>query len=135
MATPSGEAGEAMMRSEPRLLQGVFPFEGHGLESPFPLDERLVYEVPEGREAQLVYFRAGNSSQEIIDLIVLRDSRPMRHFPIGARGDCHVTLAVVEDLPAGTRMEIHIAAPEGTKGTAVIDVGMVEIHGSSLAAW
>ena len=123
------------MRSEPRLLQGIYPFEGRGLPRPIPLDERLNYEVPASREAQLVYFRAGNSSEEMIDLIVLRDGKPMRHFPIGARGDCHVTLAVVEDLPAGTRIEVLVAAPERTEGTVVIDVGLVETHGSSLAAW
>ena len=123
------------MRSEPRLLQGIYPFKGKGLQRPFPLDEGLAYEVPERREAQLVYFRAGNSSEEMIDLIVLRDGRPMRHFPIGARGDCHVTLAVVEDLPAGTRLEVHVAAPEQTAGTVVIDVGLVETNGGSLASW
>jgi hypothetical protein len=123
------------MRSEPRLLQGTFPFDGKGLQRPIPLDERLTYEVPENREAHLVYFRAGNSSEEMIDLIVLRDGKPMRHFPIGARGDCHVTLAVVEDLPAGTRLEVMVAAPEQTEGTVVIDVGLVETHGSSLSAW
>lgn len=123
------------MRSEPRLLQGIYPFEGKGLQHPFPLNQALAYEVPESRETQLVYFRAGNSSEEMIDLIVMRDGKPMRHFPIGARGDCHVTLAVVEDLPAGTRLEVLVAAPEQTTGTVVIDVGLVETHGSSLAAW
>ena len=60
-------------------------------------------------------------------MILMRDVRPMRHFPLGARGDCHITLAIVEDLPPGTRLEVHVAAPEGTAGTVVLDVGLVEM--------
>nr|MBA3839560.1 molybdopterin oxidoreductase [Thermoleophilaceae bacterium] len=31
-----------------------------------------------------------------------------------------------EDLLPGTEIEIHLAAPEGTSGTAIVDVGLVE---------
>ena len=115
------------MDTRPRMLQGVYPFEGRGLNRPALLHAELRYAVPPGRQAQLVYFRAGNSAGEMIDLIVMRDGAPMRHFPLGARGDCHVSLAVIEDLEPDTRVEIHLAAPEGITGTVVVDVGLLEM--------
>ena len=57
----------------------------------------------------------------------MREGEPMRHFPIGAQGDTHVALRVVEDLLAETVVEILLAAPEGASGHVVIDVGLVEI--------
>lgn len=51
----------------------------------------------------------------------------MRYFPIGARESMHVALRVVEDLLSDTRVELHVAAPEGLSGTLVVDFGMVEI--------
>lgn len=110
-----------------RLLQGVFTFEGHGLDQPSLLDPALTYTVPEGNEAQFVYFRAGNSMSDLACAIVMRDGAPMRYFPIGAQSDVHVALRVVEDLLAGTEIEIHLAAPDGRSGQVVIDVGLVEI--------
>jgi hypothetical protein len=46
---------------------------------------------------------------------------------VAARGATHVPLAVVEDLPPDTRIEIFIAAPAGAAGTAVVDLGIIEI--------
>jgi assimilatory nitrate reductase catalytic subunit len=110
----------------PRFLQGVYSFEGKGLESPLPLDERLRYLVPPGMTTQPVYFRGGNSTDELIYLVLLRDGQPMRYFPIGARGEVHVPLRVVEDLDPGTTVELHVAAPDGVAGTVVVDLGLVE---------
>ena len=110
-----------------RLLQGVFAFEGAGLESPSLLDASLTYTVPAGNEAQFVYFRGGNASGEFVCVIVMRDGEPMRYFPIGAKDGTHVALRVVEDLLAGTTVELHLAAPGGTSGHVVVDVGLVEI--------
>ena len=115
------------MTSTPRFLQGIVPFSGLGLEKPVPLDPALRYEVPPGVRAQAVYFRGGNSAGELVCLVLLRDGAPMRYFPIGARGATHVSLRVVEDLDSGTTVELHLAAPEGTVGTAVVDLGMVEV--------
>jgi len=114
------------MDSKPRFLQGVYPYEGNGLEKSNLLDDELAYEVPPGLEAQLVYFRGGNSSDELVCVVLMRDGQPMRYFPIGAKADTHVPLRVVEDLLSGTRLEVHLAAPAGATGTVVIDVGMVE---------
>jgi assimilatory nitrate reductase catalytic subunit len=115
------------MESQPRFLQGVYSFEGRGLLKPFLLDDELAYVVPPGLQAQLVYFRGGNSSSELVYVVLVRDGDPMRYFPMGARGDSHVSLRVVEDLLSDTRLEVHLAAPEASSGFAVIDIGLVEI--------
>ncbi|MDX6680793.1 MAG: hypothetical protein QOG94_832 [Solirubrobacteraceae bacterium] len=113
--------------STARLLQGIFAFDGAGYDKPTLLDPALAYAVPAGTEAQLVYFRGGNSSAELVCAIVMRDGEPMRYFPIGARADVHVALRVVEDLLAETEIEIHVAAPDGASGHVVVDLGLVEI--------
>ena len=115
------------MYSKPYLLQGVFAFEGRGLQHPLPLDEQLSYVVPVGKRAQLIYFRGGNATDELIYIVLMRDGAPMRYFPLGAKADSHVALAVVEDLMGETRLEAYIAAPEGTDGTVVVDIGLMEI--------
>ncbi len=51
----------------------------------------------------------------------------MRYFPIAAKGATHVTLRILEDLLADTVIEIFIAAPQGVSGTAIVDLGLVEI--------
>lgn len=116
------------MYSKPYLLQGVYDFEGRGLQKPFALSDQIAYTVPEGKRTQLMYFRAGNSSGEMIYVVLMRDNAPMRYFPIGAKQDTHVALAVVEDLMPETRLEAFLAAPEGASGSLVIDIGMVEIR-------
>ena len=115
------------VESTPRFLQGVYPFEGKGIESPYLLDPALSYQVPPGFITQPVYFRGGNTAPELIYLVLIRDGKPMRYFPIGAKADVHVPLRVVEDLDSGTVLELHIAAPDGVSGAVVIDVGLVEV--------
>ena len=115
------------MHSTPRFLQGVFPFQGKGLDQPLPISGELSYQVPDGVTAQAVYFRGGNSTTELISVALIRDGVPMRYFPIGAKSDVHVALRVVEDLPAGTGVELWLAAPAGSTGTVVVDFGLVEI--------
>jgi assimilatory nitrate reductase catalytic subunit len=114
-------------QARPRFLQGVFPFLGAGFHVPSLLNSALTYTVPDGRLARLLYVRAGNLSDEMTYLSVVRDERPMRYFPIQARGDVHVTLAITEDIEAGSRLEVHFAAPEGLAGSMVLDVGLVEL--------
>jgi len=114
------------MNSNPRFLQGAFPFEGRGLTEPAPLADDLGYTVPPDRRAQLVYFRGGNSSAELIYALLVRGGEPMRYFPIGARASCHVPLRVVEDLPPDTELAVHVAAPADAAGTIVVDIGIIE---------
>jgi len=104
----------------------VYPFEGLGLDKSFLIDEQLIYQVPRGLRSQFVYFRGGNSTDEMIYVVLMRNGEPMRYFPIGAKADTHVALRVVEDLMSDTSLEVHLAAPPATSGLVVIDVGLVE---------
>ncbi|MCV2491927.1 molybdopterin oxidoreductase family protein [Geodermatophilus sp. YIM 151500] len=115
------------VKSTPRFLQGVFPITGEGLAKPGPLDAVLRYSVPQGTTAQALYFRGGNSTSELVYVLLVRDGEPMRWFPIGAKADTHVPLRVVEDLPGGCVVELHAAAPEGVTGELVVDLGLVEV--------
>jgi assimilatory nitrate reductase catalytic subunit len=117
----------AAVHTTSRFLQGIIGFTGLGLQKPFLLDPSLRYAVPDGVAAQPVYLRGGNSTDEMVTLVLVRDGRAMRYFPIGAKGDMHVPLRVIEDLPAGTVLEVHLAAPEGLAGTVVVDLGLVEV--------
>jgi assimilatory nitrate reductase catalytic subunit len=122
---------EALMRkglAEPRFLQGVFPFLGAGFYAPALLNPDLTYAVPKSAKARLLYVRAGNLSEEMIYLCPLRDGKPIRYFPIRARGDIHVTLAIQDDIPGGSQMELHFAAPDGLAGSVVLDVGFIEMY-------
>jgi assimilatory nitrate reductase catalytic subunit len=115
------------VKSTPRFLQGVYPITGEGLDKPGPVDPALRYTVPRGASAQALYFRGGNSTDALVYALLLRDGVPMRWFPIGAKGDVHVPLRVVEDLPGGTLVELHAAAPVGVTGELVVDLGLVEV--------
>jgi hypothetical protein len=116
-----------MIESTPKFVQGVFPFKGTGYAAPFPLAEAASYTVSPDKRAQLMYFRAGNSSSELIYLLLTRDGKPMRYFAIGAKASDHVSLAVVEDISPDSKLEILIGAPEGAAGTMVLDLGIVEV--------
>ena len=113
--------------STPRFLQGAFEFDGNGLDKPALLDDSLRYVVPAGAVTQPVYFRGGNSADEMVSVVLFRDGKPMRYFPIAAKGATHVALRVVEDLLGDTVLELLVAAPSGCAGTVVVDLGLVEI--------
>jgi hypothetical protein len=115
------------MSSNPRFIHGVFTFEGRGLDTPIALGPKATYIVSADKRAQLVYLRAGNSSAELINLVLMRESKVMRYFPIGAKASVHVPLAVVEDIFPETKLELQLAAPVHVNGSIVIDLGLVEI--------
>lgn len=115
-----------IMAAKNVFLQGIYPFEGVGIDKPVPISSAVQHVVPDGFVAQTLYFRGGNTSNELISVALLRDGVPMRYFPIGAKADVHVPLRVVEDLEGGTMIELHVAAPEGLTGTLILDVGLVE---------
>jgi assimilatory nitrate reductase catalytic subunit len=105
----------------------VFAFIGQGLDRTSPVADELTYVVPPGHLAQTVYLRAGNSSDDLVCVVVRRDGRPWRYFPVGARADTHVPLRVVEDLDEGTRLDVHVGAREGAQGWIVVDLGLLEL--------
>ena len=115
------------MLEKPAFIQGIFAFEGRGLECPESFPSPVTYTVPEDKRAQTVYFRAGNSAAETICLLLTRNGHAMRYFPVGAKSSIHVALAVLEDLSPGSVIEVLASAPEGVKATAVLDVGFMEI--------
>ena len=52
----------------------------------------------------------------------------MRYFPIGAKGDTHVPLRVVEDLDGGTDARAaRWPRRRVLTGTVVVDLGLVEV--------
>ncbi|MBM9466748.1 molybdopterin oxidoreductase family protein [Nakamurella leprariae] len=124
---PPSRHQEYSMHTRNRFLQGILPFTGAGIDKPQPLSGELTYVVPDGSVSQALYFRGGNTTDELVVVVLVRDGVPMRYFPIGARSDVHVPLRVVEDLEGGTAVELHLAAPAGLTGTVVIDLGLVEV--------
>ena len=107
-----------------RLPPGDLPLRGrrHGQAGSPP--RRAGPRRPDGVISQALYFRGGNTTDELITVVLMRDGVPMRYFPIGAKGDVHVPLRVVEDLDGGT---VDRAArwprPTGCSGTVVVDLG------------
>jgi hypothetical protein len=111
----------------PRFIQGVFAFEGRGLERPEPLQPAAQHTVARDRRAQLIYLRGGNSSAELVYLVLRQNERPLRYFPLGAKAGAHVPLAIVEDLQPGALIDVLVAAPEGVRGSVLLDIGLMEI--------
>jgi len=114
------------MLETPKFVQGVFPFEGRGLSSPVALTG-AAYTVPHDKRAQLTYLRAGNSTAEMIYVVLKRNGQPMRYFAIGAKGATHVPLVIVEDIDPESKLEVWLGAPEGVRGWVLLDLGLVEI--------
>ena len=115
------------MQPVPRFLQAIRAFEGRGLDDYVAFEPPLRYRVPDGRQAQCVYFRGGNSAPELICVVLTQDGRPMRLFPIGATASVHVPLRITENLLTDSELELHVAAPVETRGTVVIDLGILEL--------
>lgn len=114
-----------MTISKPAFIQGTYNFAGEGLEQPINL-YNAEYIVPEGRSAKLVYFRAGQSSDDIVNLTLLRNGETMRLFPLGMKSSMHFPLAITEELPAGTKLELKLLAPKGISGSLFVDLGFME---------
>ena len=115
-----------MIDSEPNFIQGVMQFVGAGYANPVPLPS-ASFTVAADKRAQPLYFRAGNSTAEMIAIAMIRNGKLMRYFPIGAKAAQHVQLAVVEDLEPETKLELTILAPAGLSGAVIVDLGLVEI--------
>jgi hypothetical protein len=116
-----------MIESTPRIITGIFAFAGAGLHQAVPLEGMETYTVPADKRAQFIYLRAGNSADSLVTLVLLRDGKPMRLFPIGAKSGQHVPLAVVEDLFPDSVIEVRVVAAEGVSGHVVLDMGLMEI--------
>ena len=115
------------MLEKPAFIQGLYSFEGRGLANPISFEPPVTYVVPFDKRAQTIYFRAGNPAAEMIYMVLTRGSKPMRYFPVGAKGAVHIPLAVLEDIAPQSKVEVLIAAPEGMKGSILLDIGFMEI--------
>ena len=115
------------MYSQARFIQGVFGFEGAGMATPVRLGPAATYRVPADKRTQIVYVRAGSTADELVALVLMRDGKVMRYFPIGAKQAVHVPLAVLEDVFPESQLEIQIVAPKGAVGSVVLDLGMLEV--------
>lgn len=110
-----------------KFIQGLYEFTGAGLKRTLPLTPPVKYTVPFDKRTQLIYLRAGNPLAELIYLVLTRDGKPMRLFPIGAKSSVHVPLAIVDDIEPESTLELLVGAPEGAAGAVVLDVGLVEV--------
>ena len=110
-----------------RFLQGIYTFEGAGIDKPAPLHPSWSTSCRTERSPRRCTSAAATPRDELITVVLIRDGVPMRYFPIGAKGDVHVPLRVVEDLEGGTAVELHLAAPAGLTGSVIVDLGMVEV--------
>ncbi|HTQ08275.1 MAG TPA: molybdopterin oxidoreductase [Polyangiaceae bacterium] len=115
------------MTETPRFIQGVYGFHGSGLKEPRPLTPAASYRVPFDKRAQLIYLRAGNSTDEMVYLALFRGKKPFRYFPIAAKGAVHVQLAIVEDIDPESELELMVGAPAGLEGAVMVDLGLLEI--------
>lgn len=107
------------------LLQKVTAFEGTGLDAaPSPLED-LAYTVPQGCTAGVQYVRAGNASEGMALVTLLKDGGAMRLFPVGAGSAVHVPLAIVDDLKPGTEITVSVCGE--ASGTLILDVGVLEV--------
>ncbi|MEO6603354.1 MAG: molybdopterin oxidoreductase [Polyangiaceae bacterium] len=115
------------MAETPKFIQGVYSFRGAGLERAVPLQPAATHKVPFDKRAQLVYLRAGNSSGELVYLALKQSGKVIRLFPLGAKGAIHVPLAIVEDIDPEAELELCLGATEGSSGSIIVDLGLVEL--------
>jgi hypothetical protein len=111
----------------PRFIQGLFPFVGTGLTEALDLGPEASYEVPSDCSAEVIYLRAGNPTDELIYLILCKDQRPIRYFPLSKNEAIHISLAIQETHSARTLLSIKLGATRGLKGNLVLDLGLIEV--------
>jgi hypothetical protein len=108
------------------LLQTITDIEAEGIDSPQHLN--LTYSVSQGCTAGVQYARAGNTTDGMINITMLKDGKAMRYVPVAAGGAMHVPLAIVDEPQPGT--EISIAAAAERSGKLILDVGILEVNTS-----
>lgn len=113
------------MEPKPTFIQGSYQFKGQGIDDPVTLFG-ASYSVPKNRSAQLVYFRAGQSAPDTINLILYRNDDVMRMFPLGIKSAMHFPLAIQEKIEGGTELSLKVAANPGLSGSVFVDLGFLE---------
>ncbi len=70
--------------------------------------------------------RAGNTTEGMVNITVLKDGKAMRYVPVAAKSAIHVPLAIVDELRPGTEISIAVAAK--APGKLILDVGVLEAN-------
>lgn len=109
----------------PILLQGTYDFPATGLKEPQLLSKKLTYTVPIGNVLGIRYLRVGSVSGGMVAVSTVVNGMPHRIVPCAANAAMHVSFAIVDPIPAGSQIEIHIASEAA--GTAIIDVGCLQM--------
>ena len=109
----------------PIVLQGTFEFEATGLKNPQLLSPKLRFTVQPGCVAGIRFLRAGVICESMVCLSTVVNGLPHRLVPVAANSTTNVPFAIVEPLPAGSEIEIHIAANK--PGTIILDVGCLQM--------
>ena len=121
--------GELLVRAVSRLYDRVAAddtdIEGEGIDS--SQDLNLTYGASQGCTAGVPYVRAGNTTEGMINITVLKTARRCATCPSRPR-TMHVPLAIVDELQPGT--EISIAAAAEASGKLILDVGILEVNTS-----
>jgi hypothetical protein len=71
------------------------------------------------------FLRAGVVCDSMVCVSTVVNGMPHRLVPVAANSASHVSFAIVEPLPAGSQVEIHIASD--SPGTAIIDAGCLQM--------
>lgn len=106
---------------KPILMQGIFDFPATGIKNAQLLSEKLRFIVPIGCVVGLRFFRAGVTCDKMVCLSTVVNGMTHRLIPLSPNSSAHIPFAIVEPIPAGSEIEIHIASD--APGTAIIDVG------------
>jgi hypothetical protein len=106
-------------------LQGTFDFEATGIKTPQLLSKKLTYTVPIGHVLGIRYLRVGAVSGGMVAVSTVVNGMPHRIVPCAANSAMHVAFAIVDPIPAGSQIEIHIASEQ--PGTAIIDAGCLQM--------
>lgn len=114
-------------KARARFLQGTFPFIGAGITERILLTDQAEYVVPEGCQAEVLYLRAGNHSEQLIYLTLCANQRPIRYFPLGKGEAMHIPLAIIEAHPAQTHLTVQVSAIRGESGLVILDIGLLEV--------
>ncbi|HEX8463316.1 MAG TPA: sigma-70 family RNA polymerase sigma factor [Abditibacterium sp.] len=109
----------------PVLLQGTFDFPETGIKTPQLLSKKLTYTVPPGFVLGVRYLRVGTVSTGMTAISTVVNGLPHRIVPCAANAAMHVSFAIVDPIPAGSQIEIHVASQ--APGTAIIDVGCLQM--------
>ena len=126
--SPNHRRKDIHMPSKNRFLQGIFEFQGLGIDKPAPLDDSLVYVVPDGSIAQALYFRGGNTSDELVAVVLMKDGVADALLPDRCQGRrARTTAGGARTSKAAPRSSCTSPLRQGLTGSVVVDVGLVEV--------